>query len=438
MNICLLSSEYLSTVAQGGIGAYTYHLAHALGDLGHEVTVLTPCEEAEWNRSPEVPSGPLSEPMESGIRMFRLRVPPRLRIPLGNRYLGMTLASLPFMGAVGRKIQELSAIKPFDVIESPEWMAPGLQYAMRSQTPLVVRLHSHVQLVRRLNGLPMNLDARMLARLENLLLQRASVILANSQSLAQECARDHRIPPDRIQVLPLGLDYQLFAPRQGDALRQRLGLPATVSVVLYAGRLEQRKGVDLLIEAFGQVATQHPAAVLALAGFDTQTAPGQRSYRDFLEQRVAALGIAGNVHFLGHVPYAELPELYASCDIFVAPSRFEPFGMIYLEAMASAKPVIACRSGGVPEIVEEGSTGLMVEPEDADGLARALARLLADPTYARKLGEAGRNRVKTLFSSRTIAERTTHFYRSACGHGNGVPLPEVSSRAVVRPWFGLH
>lgn len=423
MNICLLSPEYLSPQTQGGIGTYTHNLARGLAGLGHRVTVITTAERALAGVGEVLPDrSPPVELTEDGVTIHRLAVTRRLRLPFGNRYLGLTLESVPFMKAVRRKVQELSARQPFDVVESPEWMAPGLLLSLSQGTPLVVRLHTHIRLVRRLNDLPENLDVRLLSWLEGALIRRASLVLANSESLAAECARDHGLLPGTIQVLPLGVDCERFMPPEesgagsdsGQRLRKRLGLASDTPIVFYAGRLERRKGVDVLIEAFGELSRRHPRAVLVMAGFPTRIGrDGGRSYLEVLQERAIALGVADRLHFLGHVPYDELPAIYGSCDLFVAPSRFEPFGMIYLEAMACGRPVVACRTGGVPEIVVHGETGLLVEPGDAGALCAAMDQVLADPAYRRQLGKAGRRHMLARFSNRVIAERTVNVYRGA-------------------------
>lgn len=393
MRVALLSPE---PIGVGGIGTYTGNLARGLRGLGHEVQILLPSSD-----QPE-------EPDE-----VRLDVPRSYRLPAFNRFWGVTMGMLPWAVAAGRALRSLHAERPFDVVEVPEWMAGALFMDRGGLPPLVLRLHTHLALVRRLNGLPMTADARLAAFLEARALRRAAMLLANSRSLADTLAEDYAIPRSRIEVLPLGVDLERFKPRRGADLKERLGVPAHHVLGLFAGRIERRKGIDTLVAAFQAASAQVPYLHLAVAGADTQTADGGGSLRDRLEAELSAAGLADRVHWLGARPHGEVPALYAGSDFLVAPSRLEPFGLVYLEAMACGRPVIGCRSGGVPEIVEEGRHGFLVRPEDPHDLARMLVRMASDGTMRRMMGSRAREHVATSFENTAIARRTVECYGRA-------------------------
>jgi glycosyltransferase involved in cell wall biosynthesis len=150
-----------------------------------------------------------------------------------------------------------------------------------------------------------------------------------------------------------------------------------------------------------------------MAGFSTDTGPQQSSLLKVLKARAGELGLADRVRFLGHVPYDELPRYVSGCDVFVAPSLYEPFGMVYLEAMACAKPTVGCDAGGVPEIITHGENGLLVPPGDAAALASTLDGLLADPARRALIGQKARQMVLRTFSLPVIAERTEAHYEAA-------------------------
>jgi glycosyltransferase involved in cell wall biosynthesis len=120
------------------------------------------------------------------------------------------------------------------------------------------------------------------------------------------------------------------------------------------------------------------------------------------------------VEFLGHATGEELRRLYRTCDIFVAPSLYESFGQIYIEAMSYAKPVIGCGVGGVPEIIKDNDTGILVPPEDAQALSRATVSLLQNKSWANRLGQKAREAVEKRFSIESMVERTLQVYRQAC------------------------
>ncbi|MBI5487807.1 MAG: glycosyltransferase family 4 protein [Deltaproteobacteria bacterium] len=206
----------------------------------------------------------------------------------------------------------------------------------------------------------------------------AAAVFAVSRFTA-DAVRALGVPAERISVVPNGVDRARFRPGDSWELRRRLGL-AGRRVVLSAGRLVPRKGVDTLIEAFGVVHAVFPGAVLVIAGEGPD------------RERLAAMARARRVpvRFLGRVPDEELPALYGMADVFALAAREEPggdvegFGLVLLEAAACGTPCVASRSGGVPDAVDDGRSGLLVPPGDAGELAVALLRVLGDrPLRAR-------------------------------------------------------
>jgi glycosyltransferase involved in cell wall biosynthesis len=411
MRICLVTREYPSLGSHGGIGTYTHNLVKGLAARGHDVTVIARSE------------GPLKPFEENGVRVEPVDAPDRWYLPAGNRFVGMTSRALPFTRAASLRFSELAARRPFDVVEVPEYQGWGLGVAMAARCPVVVRLHTHTALVRRLNDVSMDLDARIIARMEGATIRRGDVVLANSSALAGEARKDFGF--QRIGVLPLGIDAERFAPRDPHWLRQELGLAPEAPIVLYVGRLERRKGVEALVEAFGRVRATSPKAVLVMAGFSTDTGPNGQGLLGVLRDRLQALGALANVRFMGHVPYQDLPRYYAGCDLFVAPSRYEPFGMIYLEAMACGKAVVGTDVGGVPEIVQHGRTGYLVAPDDPLALADALRELLQYPSWRERIGEAARDHVHASFSLPVIAAATERQYLNVmlARQGDSAPMP---------------
>lgn len=401
MRICLLTGEYPALGAHGGIGTYTQNLAHGLAGRGHAVTVLARAF---------APTAPFQE---GTVQIEPVLAPRRWRLPVGNRYVGMSTWTLPFIHEAARRFQALQAEAPFDVVEVPEYQGWGLGVLAKARCPVVVRLHSHTALVRRLNDVPLDLDARLVGALEAMSIRRGDVVLSNSKALAEAMAQDFGADPERVGVLPLGIDADRFRPGDAGWLRAELGLPESAPLLLYVGRLERRKGVEPMIEAFARVAGWFPEATLAMAGFSTDTGPKQQSLLTHLQGRLDALGLSERVRFLGHVPYEQLPAYYAGADICLAPSLYEPFGMIYLEAMACGRPVVGTAAGGAVEILKHGENGLLVPPGEAEPLAVAIADLIADAPRRARLGENARRTVLTHFSLPVFAERTEAHYRAA-------------------------
>jgi len=190
-------------------------------------------------------------------------------------------------------------------------------------------------------------------------------------------------------VVPNGLDLGAFvASRPTPAIRESLGLGPADRVVGCVGRMVEFKGQGHLLDAFATLRRSASGVRLLLVGDGPE--------RPALEDRARRLGIAGEVQFVGH--RRDVADLLTVMEVFVLPSLAEDFGRVLLEAMAMERPVVATGTGGVPEIVEDTVTGLLVPPADAVALARAVGALLADPARAHAMGRAGRRRVETCFN----------------------------------------
>ena len=183
--------------------------------------------------------------------------------------------------------------------------------------------------------------------------------------------------------------------------------PHPCPYLLALGRIVPQKGFDVLIDAYARLSARMADAPDLLIA-------GEGPERDILQKRVGDLGLTDRVHLIGFADRPTAVSLFRGCEMFILPSRHEPQGIVNLEAMACAKPVIASRVGGVPEIVLDGVTGLLVPGEDPAALAQALEGLLADPQKAKALGDAGRARVVAEFTWPRIADQYFEIYNTVC------------------------
>ncbi len=183
--------------------------------------------------------------------------------------------------------------------------------------------------------------------------------------------------------------------------------------VLFVGRLEFRKGVDILLEAITRLVVEFPDVHFVLAGKDTINTELGESYRVAFSRIIKNNPeLRGRVEFTGPVSEEDLDRLYATADIFCAPSRYESFGLVLLEAMRYGVPVIGCRTGGMPEIVDDGRTGLLAEPGDVDSLTECLQTLINDADSRALLGAQGRDRYERLFTLDVAVSNTETTYAS--------------------------
>lgn len=210
--------------------------------------------------------------------------------------------------------------------------------------------------------------------------------------------------PGQYAVIPNGLDGEAYALQAVPSAQTRaaLGLPLEARPLLCAGRLVPVKGQTYLLQAWPSVLKREPRALLLLAGDGSDETP--------LRARAAALGLAGSVRFLGF--RQDIASLLACAELLVLPSLNEGFGMVLLEAMAMGRPAVASAVGGVPEVVLDGRTGLLVPPADPEALAAAILRVLGDPGFARQMAEAGRERARKSFSRETFLQAHRDLYEN--------------------------
>jgi phosphatidylinositol alpha-1,6-mannosyltransferase len=264
-------------------------------------------------------------------------------------------------------------------------------------------------------------------------IRSADCVLANSRFTAG-LLKQAGVESERIEIVHPGCDIRRFHPTtvSADFRKAILGSHAQDKVILTVGRLVARKGHDVMIRALPRVLKNIPDACYVIVG----SGPAKL----MLEELTLSMGVHGNVMFLENVDAAELPSIYGMCDVFVMPSRadlgacdVEGFGMVYLEANACGKPVIAGKSGGIADAVLDGETGLLVPPDSPETLADSICRMLTHKEYAERLGQQGRERTIREFSWDAVADRVDRImmavasgkYGSACSSGplqrNGIP-----------------
>ncbi len=208
----------------------------------------------------------------------------------------------------------------------------------------------------------------------------------------------------KIHVIPNGIDLSKFTPiPSGERFRKENGIAENEKLVLFAGRLATNKGLEFLIEASPDIAREHPDVRFAIVGED-------QGLLEKLKERSSKLGTGKRFIFPGHVPEESLRSAFAACDVFVLPSEYEAFGIVLLEANACMKPCVATRVGGVPEVIEHGKNGMLVDYADSIGLGNAICELLSDDGKSKRMGERGRARVAELFTWEKVARQIEALY----------------------------
>jgi glycosyltransferase involved in cell wall biosynthesis len=225
--------------------------------------------------------------------------------------------------------------------------------------------------------------------------------------------------PARLHVLHSGLDLSAV-PVEADGcdIRRQFGIPVDVPLIGTVANIFPRKGYEVMLRALPTILKALPDLHYLVVG------SGHAPYETRLRSLVRDLGVANRVHFAGF--QASVYPYLAAMDLYVHPALVEGFGIAVLEAMAMRKPVVATATGGLPEIVQDGETGIVVSPGDPDVLAQSVSRLLQDSARCRQLGEAGRTRVATHFTVETMMDQLVSGYGALLGRG--VPVPQAVSR----------
>lgn len=274
-------------------------------------------------------------------------------------------------------------------------------------------LHSHHRfttvvgrIVSRLTGIPLVVSVHEFKHNRRWLasLWTGSITVAPSQALAAHLRTFYGVPEEKIRVIPNAVDLDPGIDLERAAvLRQRLNYRADQPWVGFVGRLSPEKGCHVFVSSIPHILKQVPDARCIIAG----SGPDQAALR----QQAQALGIDPDSIFVGE--RTEIPELMSLLDIVVIPSISENFPLVALEAMRAARPVVASAVGGIPEVVRDGETGLLVQPQAPDELAAMLCRLLARPDERHVLGMNGQRIVNQHFSPAVMAERMLRAYQDA-------------------------
>ncbi|HUB48838.1 MAG TPA: glycosyltransferase [Acetobacteraceae bacterium] len=393
-----ISQEY-PPGRMGGIGRYIHQMARAVAALGHHVHVLTPGE------------GHDRVDFEEGVWVHRIVPRPALPAPaiaIPHHIWAHASTMLDVLRGIARR-QSVSAVY------APIWDCEGAAVLLDREFPLVTGLqttlrfwldsHPHIaadETFRRDFAEPMlELEAR--------LLRESDVVHAISGAICRDISRAYRLAlePPRTEILPLGMEDWTGFPSKAPTQ-----LPEGWTRLLFVGRLEARKGIDVLLDVLPQLLARHPNMHVDIVGNDRILGPDGRTYRAAFEAS-AQTELLTRVWFHGEVTDEQLRGFYRTCDIFVAPSRFESFGLILVEAMMYGKPIVACRTGGMTEVAADGETALLARPGDTTSLEECLERLMCDPLLRQTLGEAGRLRYEDRFAPAPMAAGVVALLRRA-------------------------
>jgi len=348
----------------GGMNVYVRELSGALARAGVECDVYT-------RRS-----GPGMAPvvdLEPGVRVHHVAAGPPVAVPKDE------LPELVDEFTAGVLARMRAGAVP-DLIHANYWLSgvSGHELKHTLGLPLVSTFHTLARVKAEAAD-----DAHGLrARAEADVIGCSDAILANSPDEAVQLERLYSAVPDRIEIVPPGVDHGLFFPGDRDAARVGLGL-GDGPVLLFVGRIQPLKGADVAVRALA-VLTDFPAATLVLVG--GASGPEGPAEMARLRTLVVGCGVADRVRFVPPQPHGGLADYYRAADVCLVPSRSESFGLVALEAAACGTPVVAAAVGGLRSLVAHTATGFLVEGRDPADFAAYAGRLLAEPALAAEMG----------------------------------------------------
>lgn len=398
LRVCLLSQDY-PPAGTGGIGQWTRTLAVGLARRGHEVTVIARSDT----------DFPYIDFVE-GVWVHRILQCP-YRDANAPEYLPAPRGLVDYSGNLYQEILRIQAHRDFQVISGPIFDLEPLVALKQSGIPTVVSLHTTYRLCLPFKPVWKDDEAFLAEHVEPTiakekeLLESAPFLLANTRSMVNDLERSYGIEleQERLTVVPHGLEdlsigVTPFPPKPG------------VVRLLFVGRLELRKGIDLLLVALPGLLARHLNIEVDIVGDDKQVIDGA-TLRAKFESHCERNGVGlERVKFHGMVPRATLLRHYASCDIFVAPSRYESFGLIFIEAMMFAKPSVGIAAGGVPDVVTDGVNGLLIDSPDPALLADHISTLIDDAGLRARLGKAGRQAYEQKFGMPTMLNALENYF----------------------------
>ncbi|HTG48803.1 MAG TPA: D-inositol-3-phosphate glycosyltransferase [Actinomycetota bacterium] len=383
----------------GGMNVVIRAAAERLAARGAEVDLFVRCRGGDDHQV---------KVLAPGARVVPIKAGPCEPVP--KRLLPRFLPE--FLGGVLREARADG--RGYDIVHSHYWLSGWVGRAVTEvwDVPLVASFHTlgKVKNYALARGERPEPPARMQG--EAAIIEAADRIVAPTPSEAGQLVGLYRADPDRIRLVPPGVDHRLFAPRPREEARERLYLTGSgLRLALFVGRLQPHKGPDVAVRTIAEAVARDPATTrdlqLAIVGGPSGGDGGEVAR---LMELAVALGVADRVVFFPPQAQARLADFYAAADVVLVPSRSESFGLVPLEAGACATPVVAAAVGGLPYVVDDGWSGFLVEGHDPSDHAERMLDVLREPELQRALGEHGAQ-VARRFTWDVTADEMLRVYR---------------------------
>jgi D-inositol-3-phosphate glycosyltransferase len=365
----------LGTGDGGGMNVYVRALSSALARAGVECDVYTRAD------------GPHLAPVvhvEPGLRVHHVRAgPPE---PVAKEDLQSLVPAFTEAVLADQRATE----RPADAVHANYWLSGVAGHAVKHELnlPLLSTFHTLAR-VKADAGL-WDGEGPVRAEAEAAVIGCSDAVLASCAVEAMQLEALYGADPERVEIVPLGVETAFFSPGDRAQARRAAGLPRDVPLLLSVGRIQPLKGFDVAVRALALLEDRLPDAHLVVIG--GPSGPAGAAEVDRLRTLVQAFGLKDRVHLLPPQPHELLSTFYRAADVVLVPSRSESFGLVALEAGACGTPVVASAVGGLTTLVDDGVTGFLVERRDVAAFADAAAEILTNPYVAAAMGDAAARR----------------------------------------------
>ena len=389
MKILMLTWEYPPRVV-GGISKVVYDLSHKMVKEGNEVTVVTykDGDNVKYYEN------------DKGVEVYR--VDNYMIRP--NNFIDWIM-QLNF-NMITKANEIINKNGKFDVIHAHDWLVAYSAKSIKESynIPLISTIHANES--GRNSGIH-DETQRYINDSEWMLTYESSEVIVNSNYMKNEVQRLFGLPYDKINVIPNGVNLQLFSNVNIDYDFRRQYAMDNEKIILYVGRLVYEKGIQNLIAAMPKVLDRYHDSKLIICG--------RGGMIDELREQVKYLGIENKVYFAGYCDSKKMQKMYKCADVAVFPSTYEPFGIVAIESMLSGTPTIVSDVGGLNEIIEHGVTGMKSYAGNANSIADSVLALLFDPKLCANISQNAIKKVKENYNWSKITDSTYYVYQLAIG-----------------------
>ena len=376
----------------GGMNVYVLQLAREYARRGNRVDVFTRHHD---------PNDPKIVEIEDGARVIHLDSGPT------DAAKGDLYGYIPRFLEEMRRFQLADGAR-YDIIHSHYWLSGRVGMALSREWGCTHVATFHTLAKTKMLARAGEREPQLREDVEGLIMSDADGVIVSTEEERQDIARRYGAPIGSVEVIPAGVNLDMFQPvdraEARAALSSELGVADEERVILYVGRIEPLKGIDILLRALPTLEYEGAVRALVVGG-----SPGNDAELERLKSLSAELGIADSVTFTGSVPQEVLPTYYSAADVFTLPSHSESFGLAPLEAMACGAPVVVSRVGGLKTFVTSGENGYLVPWRCPESFAQRFDTLLANPELRDAMGRAARRRALGMSWGAT-AERMLAYY----------------------------